>query len=108
LLLTCARTLRPGVHTWLAAHPEAISTAQLIATARDALGRARRLVPIPAALLRAGGLLTGQGDRLRKLAGSLEVDASDTTRELGWSATRDFDSTLREMAAAWRTDHPLR
>lgn len=77
-----ART--PGIETYLVSDQHDLSTAELVAGLRQALGRPRRLFGVPqvtwAALLRVPGL----GQRSRRLSESLRVDAGLITTALGW------------------------
>ncbi len=65
----------PGIggRTYAIAHAEPISTTRLVEAMRRALGRPRRLVAVPPAVLEAVGALAGRGDRVRRLTRSLEA-----------------------------------
>ena len=103
LLLMCAALPQASGQAWLAAHAQAVSTPQLVGALRGALGRPARLVGVPPALLEAAAFATGQLQRMRRLTRSLEMDASDTERELGWSAQVSFDAAVRGMVDAYRS-----
>lgn len=70
--------------TLLAADPQALSTPALIRAICRAQGRPARLLPVPVALLRLAGRLTGRSDMVEQLAGSLEADVAATVSALGW------------------------
>lgn len=78
----------PGIdgRTYAIAHGEPLSTTRLVEAMRRALGRPRRLVAVPPALLEAAGALAGQGERVRRLTRSLEVDPAAFSRDTGWVA----------------------
>lgn len=78
----------PGIggRTYAIAHPEPVSTPGLVEAMRRALGRPRRLLAVPPALLEAAGTLAGRGERVRRLTRSLEVDAAAFSRDTGWRA----------------------
>ncbi|HQW39202.1 MAG TPA: NAD-dependent dehydratase, partial [Usitatibacteraceae bacterium] len=70
---------------------------------RRALGRPRRLVAVPPVLLEAAGALAGQGERVRRLTRSLEVDPAAFSRDTGWVARVELEDgvagALRGAAA---------
>jgi nucleoside-diphosphate-sugar epimerase len=102
LLIDCA--LQPSAvgRTYFAAHERAVSTRELVAGMRRAMSRPQRLVAIPSTALEALATAMGQRERMRRLTRSLEVDSSDATRELGWSAQIAFDNALDDMVDAYR------
>jgi nucleoside-diphosphate-sugar epimerase len=91
----------PG-RTLIAAHPQPVSTPRLVESLRRALGRPRRLFPMPPALLEAGAGLAGMGARMRRLTRSLEVDPSALMRDLGWEPRKDLDAGIAASLAGWR------
>ncbi len=74
----------PGVRCYTLADVE-VSSAELVRAMAHGLGVRARLVAVPAALLRALMRRAGVGPRLRRLTGSLVVDARAIERELDWS-----------------------
>lgn len=102
LLLACARLPQPGIHTWLAAHPEPLSTARLAGELRRALRRPRRLVPAPASLLESLASMAGRRAQARRLTRSLEVDSTETATRLGWRANVELPVVVDAMVEAWR------
>jgi len=78
----------PGIggRAYAVAHPEPLSTTRLVEAMRRALGRPRRLVAVPPALLEAAGALAGRGAQVRRLTRSLEVDPAAFSRDTGWAA----------------------
>lgn len=85
---------------WLVCDGEDVSTPELLSRAARALGRRARLVPVPAWLLAGGARLTGHAAELRRLTGSLVVDAGPALRELDWRAPLSLDAGLRRTVVA--------
>jgi len=103
LLVACAATPAAAGRTYLAANGESTpSTPRIVTAMRSALGRPARLVSVPPALLEAAAGLAGQGERMRRLTRSLEVDAAPAESELGWRAEIPIELAVRETAAAYR------
>jgi nucleoside-diphosphate-sugar epimerase len=102
LLIDAASSDAAVGRIYLAAHASAVSTRMLVTRMREALSRSPRLVSIPRGALEAAAALAGQGERIRRLTRSLEVDASDAQRELGWTAQIGFDNALEDMMGAYR------
>ena len=102
LLIECATHAQAVGRVYFAAHEHSVSTCELVAGMRVALSRARRLVGVPAAMLEAGAAIAGQRSRVQRLTRSLEVDAGDAARELGWTAQIGFANALEDMVRAYR------
>jgi nucleoside-diphosphate-sugar epimerase len=69
---------------------------------RAALGRQPRLIGVPASALEACSAVAGLRNRMQRLTRSLEVDASDAARELGWTAQIAFGNALEDMVRSYR------
>jgi nucleoside-diphosphate-sugar epimerase len=89
--------------TYLAADGEDVSTPGLIRAIADALGTRARLLPCPATLLTLGAALTGRRAEAERLTGSLQVDATRLTRELGWRPRTTLAQGLAETAAWYQS-----
>jgi UDP-glucose 4-epimerase len=98
LLVRCAQSPRAAGRTFLAGDPDAVSTPRLFNVVRAALARPARLFGMPASALEAAASLAGQGDRMRRLTRSLEVDCRDAMETLEWAPRRPMDEALHEMA----------
>ena len=85
--------------TFLVSDGEDISTSGLIRRLRAAMGRPPRLFPVPAALIRLAGALTGRGESAQRLLDSLTVDDGKLRRVLGWTPLVTPDRALAKMAA---------
>jgi nucleoside-diphosphate-sugar epimerase len=101
-LVCCARVPAAAGHAYLVAHREPVSTAELVSSVRDALGRARRLYAVPPALLEALATACGMGDTMKRLTRSLEADASRAEADLGWRARVDARESVERMVRAYR------
>jgi len=77
---------------------EDLSTPELLRRVGRALGRPARLLSIPPLLLSVGGAALGKRDLVRRLCGSLQIDASATRALLGWAPTTGVDDALRRTA----------
>ena len=90
--------------TFLASDAESVSTPDLFRLLGVGLGVRPRLLPIPPALLRFGGRITGLGGEIERLVGSLEVDAAPSRELLGWIPPLTLAEGLTQMARAWKED----
>lgn len=101
-IIACLDAPRAAGRTYLIAERDALSTAELARRLARAMQRRARLVPVPEALLRLGGIVTGRTAEIQRLVGSLCVDAGPISDETGWqpsAATAEAD--LRAMAEVW-------
>jgi len=102
LLARCADSNLRETSLWLAAHPEPVSTAELVMLLREAMGRPRRLFPVPARLLAAAARVARRRDIARRLLDSLVIDARPTYGALGWQPRVAIAGAARDMALHWR------
>ena len=58
--------------------------------------------PMPVAMLRLGGRMTGLAAEIERLVGDLEIDDSATRELLHWKPAKGMDQVLAETAAWWR------
>ena len=101
-LLVAAVNAQGRSRLFLAGHPDAVSTGRLVRVMRATFGRPARLISVPARVLETMAMAAGAGSRMRRLTRSLEVDAEEARRELGWSAATDMDAGIAGMARAFR------
>jgi nucleoside-diphosphate-sugar epimerase len=99
LIVTCMAHPAAADRIFLVSDGEDLSTSELVRRIGLALGKPARLLPVPAALLRAAATLLGRGDAARRLCGSLQVDISETRTRLGWGPVIDVDEGLRRATA---------
>lgn len=85
--------------TLLASDAETVSVRDLLTRIGAAFDRPARLLPVPLALLRLAGSLTGQRAAIDRLCDPLAVDGETARRLLDWAPPVTMDATLRAMAA---------
>jgi nucleoside-diphosphate-sugar epimerase len=86
--------------TFLVADGAPVSTAELVAALARALGVADRSWPLPPAILRLAGKLTGRSVEVGRLLDSLALDDSALRQELDWRPPCTMDEGLR-LTAEW-------
>lgn len=101
LLVRCLDAPEAAGKTLLVSDGRDVSTPELIGMIAQAMGRSPRLLPVPERLLRLAGALTGKGDEVARLCGSLQVDDSETRRLLGWEPPVSMDEGVRRAVAAF-------
>lgn len=84
-----------------------VSTPQLIEAIGRALKTPARLTAVPIPLLRVAGMLSGRGQQLARLIGSLEVDDTSFRDATGWRPRCSLEDGLTATAAWWRTRHSI-
>ena len=77
---------------------EDVSTPELIRRIATSLECPARLLPVPPALLRFAGQLTGKSAQVERLLDSLVIDSSKIRRELGWTPPFTMGQGLAETA----------
>jgi len=86
---------------FVAADPELMSVAELVAAMRRAVGRDPRLIPVPLAVLKPVMRLAGRGNLAASLMGDLIVDAS-ALATAGW---RPISSSKDEIFRMMTGEH---
>jgi nucleoside-diphosphate-sugar epimerase len=87
--------------TYLLSDQEDLSTPALVRLIAAAMGRRARLLPVPVLLLRAAAALSGRGAEVGRLVGSLAVDSSPISKELGWRPLVPPAQGIAAMAQAF-------
>lgn len=85
--------------TFLVSDGEDVSTPELVRRIARAMGRPARLLPVPPALLRLGGVLAGRRSDVARLLDDLVVDSSRIRATLSWTPPYTLDQGLAETAA---------
>jgi len=80
--------------TFMVSDGEDVSTPELVRRIARALGKPARLLPVPPALLRIGGVLVGRSDDVARLLDDLAVDSSRIRVRLGWRPPFTLDQGL--------------
>jgi UDP-glucose 4-epimerase len=101
-LIVCATDPRAAGQTYLASDGQDLSTAELVRGIGAAIGTRARLVPVPPALLKLAGTLTGKSAEVDRLIGSLAVDSSRLRTTLDWMPPYSIEEGLR-ATARWFT-----
>ena len=108
LLARCAEDPRAAGATFVAADDPPVSTPDLIRAIAAALGVRPRLVRLPSSLWSIGARLPIAGPAVRRLSGSLEVDASLARARLGWQPAVPLDEGLARTVRWYRARAPRR
>lgn len=98
LLLRCLEHPAAAGQTFLASDDHDISTSQLIRLMGEGMSLPVRLLPVPVALLQAGGSLVGRRSRIDRLISSLQVDSRHTQNQLAWRPPVSVEDGVMEMA----------
>lgn len=93
-IITCATHPKAAGNTFLVSDGDDVSTPELIRRIARAIDRPARLLPLPVSFLRLAGKLTGKGDAVNRLLGSLTVDSSKIKLELGWKPPFTMEEEL--------------
>lgn len=91
-----------GSQVFLVADGEDISTPDLISRLGALLRRPVRLIPVPVALLKVLGSISGQRNALDKMVDPLQVDIGYTRGLLGWTPPLCLDEGLARTVSAYR------
>lgn len=102
-IVVCLEHADAAGKTYLVSDGEAASTAALVERLAEALQVPDRSWPLPPGLLCRMASLVGQGDTVRRLTDSLEVDDRVIRLELGWAPPHSLDEGLRYTAEWFRT-----
>ena len=90
-------TMHPDAsgQAFLASDDKDLSTPGLIRNLADAMDMPAHLWPVPPAILKIAGHLTGRSHEISRLTGSLGIDLSETQRRLAWSPPLSVTEGLR-------------
>lgn len=106
LIVTCIEHPGAADRVLVAADGEDLSTVELLRRLGEAMRVVVHLVPVPAWMLNGAATLSGRGDEMRRLCGSLQVDAAATRESLGWIPSVSVDEGLHRAAASFREHRP--
>ena len=101
----CAFDPRAAGQTFFVSDGEDISTAELVRRLARAMGRDARLPTMPSPLLSLAKRLPRIGPKVRRLAGSLQIDSRAIREQLAWVPPQSLDAGLAEMAAWYSAAH---
>jgi UDP-4-keto-D-QuiNAc 4-reductase len=94
LLAQCVTHPAAAGQIFLAADGEDLSTPELLRRVAQAFGKRARLLPVPTGLLQFAARLIGRTGIYERLCGSLQVDAGNARRVLGWAPPQTVDAEL--------------
>jgi len=98
LLIRCIEhPSAPGL-TPLAADDDDVALPDLVRMLAEGMGKRPRLLNVPERILRLGASAVGMQDSFEKLAGTLQVDASETRRLLHWTPPMSLREGLTKTA----------
>lgn len=103
-LIECAAHPKAVGETLLISDGEDIALPQLLRTLADATELPLRLLPVPPALFKLAGKLTGRSDQVHRLISGLQVDSSRSRELLGWVPPVSLTDGLRSTAIWYRRD----
>ena len=89
--------------TFFISDDQDVSTPQLIREIGVALGKTPLLFAFPPALLRGAGLITGRGEQIARLTGSLQVDISSIKTALAWQPPFTLQQGLAQTVSWYRS-----
>lgn len=102
-LCACATHPDAAGQTFLVSDGEPVSTGTLLSTLAKAMGRRSIPLPVPAAMFRMAGRLTGRSREINRLLGSLAVDGSHLCNRLGWTPPQSFARAAHDVAEWYLT-----
>jgi UDP-glucose 4-epimerase len=97
VLIRCCTHPAAAGETFVVADGEDLSTRELVAALAQGLGRPALLLPVPVAVLRAAGRVTGRSGEVERLIGDLQVDAGRVRARLGWQPPVQLADGMRAM-----------
>jgi nucleoside-diphosphate-sugar epimerase len=100
---TCMTYPEAANRLFLVSDGEDVSTPELVRRLAQVLGVQPRLFAVPPAALRLAGRMTGRGQAIERLAGTLQVDASRLRTLLGWTPPFSLGQGLLETARWYRS-----
>lgn len=103
LLCRCVEHPQAAGQTFLCRDDREFSTPELLRALGDALGVPVTLFPVPVSGLNVLASLSGQGERLRRLTESLQIDDAHTRSLLGWTPPLTAEAAFAEAAVTWQS-----
>jgi len=95
VLVRCVQTPTAGGETFLVSDGASVSSPALLRMIGVAMGRPARLIPVPPALLRVAGALSGRRELVDRVIDSLAVDDEKTREMLEWEPRLSTELGLR-------------
>ena len=104
-LMHCAIDPRAAGQCFHVADSASPTVAELARSLAKHLQKTARLLPVPPALLRLAGRLTGRSAQVDRLIGALQLDTARIRTTLGWQPPYSTDEGLAETARWYRSTH---
>ena len=98
LIVTCIDHPAAANQVFLVSDDEDLSTSQLLSRMTQALGKPKRLLPLPTWILTTIAAVLGKQEVAQRLCGSLQVDISKTKSLLGWTPPVSVNNALEKTA----------
>lgn len=98
-LLSCVDVAEAANETFLVSDGDPVSLKELIQQVGNAFGRRGWMLPVPTGVMRLGAALTGKSRDVKKLLGSLAVDAGKIQRTLDWRPPFTLEEGLKATAS---------
>ncbi len=102
-VILCLGAEQAAGETYFVCDDEALSTPELLRHVAQALGRPARLFPVPKALLRLAGAITGKSEAISILLSDLQVEKEKIHRQLGWNPPFNVVQGLKITADWFKT-----
>lgn len=103
----CLAPSTPG-GTYLVCDEECVPLPELMRLIAGALGKKRRLLPVPLFLLRLAGWCTGRGKDMGRLLSELQINNREDRSMTGWKPTHSLKEGIREMVEHYLREQKAR
>lgn len=97
LVVKCCYHANAKNKTFLVSDNSDVSTAELLRKVGDSIGRPARLFHFPGILLLLIAKVFRKGDMVQRVLGTLQVDISQTCRDLDWQPPQELEDGLKEL-----------
>lgn len=95
-IITCMQHPEAAGETFNAKDKKSVSTPELVKAIAKVMQKRTVLIPFPLFLLRLISILSGKKKRFDKITGTLVVDSSKISKQLGWNPPYSFQRGIEE------------
>lgn len=95
LIITCIDHPKAANRIFLASDGDDLSLSRLLILIRQAMNKPSLLLPVPSFLFILLGRLFGKSELVDRLIGNLQVDSSDITKYLNWTAPYSVEQGIK-------------
>lgn len=99
LILNCVDNPNAANQTFLVSDDHDVSTTQLLKQIKQSSNSHCVLIPIPMSWFRLAASLIGKPQIAQRLCGSLQVDISDTKKQLNWQPSVSWEQGISETVS---------